>query len=149
AGLCAAGRVGPMRIPVRRTRSLRGRLFALLVVPLVFVALASSIVRYWTAQDMSEDLYDDTLKVVAHAVAREVVLTKGDLVDEALLQSLVGALGDTIYYQVKAGDGRFVTGYSDAPMPSRTLDVPAGTPVFFDSYYAGRPVRAVVLREHI
>ena len=134
---------------VVRTHSLRTRLFVLLVVPLVFVALASSVVRYWSAQDMSKDLYDDTLKVVAHAVAREVVLTKGDLVADALLDSLVGALGDPIFYQVRAADGRFVTGHSDAPIPSASLDVPGGTPVFFDSTYHGRPVRAVVLREFI
>tara|TARA_A100001391_G_scaffold155923_2_gene113771 strand:- start:15674 stop:17059 length:1386 start_codon:yes stop_codon:yes gene_type:complete len=121
----------------------------LLVVPLIFVALASSAVRYWSAQNMSKDLYDDTLKVVAHAVAREVVLTKGDLVADALLDSLVGALGDPIYYQVRAADGRFVTGHSDAPVPSANLVVPGGTPVFFDSTYNGRPVRAVILREFI
>lgn len=131
------------------TRSLRARLFVLLVVPLIFVALASSAVRYWSAQNMSKDLYDDTLKVVAHAVAREVVLTKGDLVADALLDSLVGALGDPIYYQVRAADGRFVTGHSDAPVPSANLVVPGGTPVFFDSTYNGRPVRAVILREFI
>ena len=138
-----------MNAGLGRTPSLRTRLFVLLVVPLVFVALASSVVRYWSAQDMSKDLYDDTLKVVAHAVAREVVLTKGDLVADALLDSLVGALGDPIFYQVRAADGRFVTGHSDAPIPSEGLDVPGGTPVFFDSHYHGRPVRVVILREFI
>lgn len=132
-----------------RASSLRTRLFVLLVVPLILVALISSVVRYWSARDMSNDLYDDTLKVVAHAIAREVVLTKGDLVAEALLDSLVGALGDPIFYQVRAADGRFVTGRSDAPISPLSLDVPRGTPVFFDSTYLGRPVRAVILREFI
>jgi two-component system sensor histidine kinase TctE len=132
-----------------RVDSLRARLFVLIVVPLIFVALASSLVRYWSAQDMSKDLYDDTLKVVAHAVAREVVLTKGDLLTDALLDSLVGALGDPIFYQVRAADGRFVTGHSDAPIAAYELDLPGGTPVFFDAVYHDRPVRAVILREFI
>jgi len=138
-----------MKTVERQASSLRTRLFVLLVLPLVLVALMSSAVRYWSARDMSNDLYDDTLKVVAHAIAREVVLTKGDLVAEALLDSLVGALGDPIFYQVRAADGRFVTGRSDAPISPLSLDVPPGTPVFFDSTYLGRPVRAVILREFI
>ncbi|WP_196259628.1 sensor histidine kinase [Pelagibacterium limicola] len=138
-----------MNQPRPRPDSLRARLFVLIVVPLIFVALASSLVRYWSAQDMSKDLYDDTLKVVAHAVAREVVLTKGDLLTDALLDSLVGALGDPIFYQVRAADGRFVTGHSDAPIATHELELPGGTPVFFDAIYHDRPVRAVILREFI
>ncbi|GGA38554.1 sensor histidine kinase [Pelagibacterium lentulum] len=138
-----------MRSTRTHVASLRTRLFVLIVVPLILVALASSGVRYWSAQGMSKDLYDDTLKVVAHAVAREVVLTKGDLLTDALLDSLVGALGDPIYYQVRAADGRFVTGYFDAPVPEADLDLPGGTPVFFDAQYHNRPVRAVILREFI
>lgn len=133
----------------RRFQSLRARLFALIVAPLIVVALASSLVLYWQARDMSRALYDDTLKVVAHAVAREVVLTKGDLLADALHDSLVGALGDPVYYQVRASDGRFVTGYFDAPAPPEDLEPVGETPVFFDAHYHDRPVRAVVLREFI
>ncbi|MET3923908.1 sensor histidine kinase [Devosia sp. 2618] len=133
----------------KRVFSLRSRLFVLIVVPLIFVALASSVVLYWNARNMSGTLYDDTLKVVAHAVSREVVLTKGDLVAQDLLDSLVGALGDPIYYQVRAADGHFVTGHSDAPVPANEVEVPGGTPVFFDAEYHDRPVRVVVLREFI
>ena len=136
-----------MSIP--RTHSLGTRLFILLVVPLIAVSVASTVLRYWTAQDMSQHLYDDTLRVVAHAVSREVVLTKGDLVADELLNSLVGALGDPIYYQVRAGGGRFITGHSDAPIPPASLEVTDKNPVFFNSNYQGRPVRSVLLREFI
>lgn len=133
-----------------RQRSLRSRLFVLIILPMVGVALASAVVLYWLARDMSQDLYDDTLKVVAHVVSREVVLTKGDVLTDSLLDSLVGALGDPIFYQVRAADGRFLTGHSDAPVPQEeSLDVPGGTPVFFDAVYHDRPVRAVILREFI
>src|SRR5690606_11573110 len=133
--------VGPMTI--QRTRSLRTRLFILLVVPLIAVSVASTVLRYWTAQEMSQHLYDDTLRVVAHAVAREVVLTRGDLVADELFDSLVGALGDPIYYQVRADGGRFITGHSDAPIPPASLEVTDKNPVFFNSNYQGRPVRSV------
>jgi len=141
--------------PVRpfRTRaptlSLRLRLFALIVLPLVLVAVAAGAVRYSLALDLSQRLYDETLKVVAHAVAREVVLTQGDVLADALAESLVGALGDPIFYRVSAADGRLITGYTDAPTPPGGLDLPGGQAVFFSARYNSRPVRVVVMREFI
>jgi two-component system, OmpR family, sensor histidine kinase TctE len=138
-------------VPVPRVRavSLRVRLFALIVLPLVLVAVAAGAVRYSLALDLSQRLYDETLKVVAHAVAREVVLTQGDVLADALAESLVGALGDPIFYRVSAADGRLITGYTDAPVPPGGLDLPGGQAVFFSARYNGRAVRAVVMREFI
>ncbi|MDO5656727.1 MAG: sensor histidine kinase [Paracoccus sp. (in: a-proteobacteria)] len=130
-------------------RSLRARLFVLIVLPLIVVAALSSAARFHTARDMSQQLYDDTLRVVAHTVAREVVLTRGDLVTDALLESLVTALGDPIFYQVRADEGYFIVGHSDAPEPANTAEVPGGVPFFFDAVYHGMPVRVVMLREFI
>ncbi|MFN3938091.1 MAG: sensor histidine kinase [Gemmobacter sp.] len=129
--------------------NLRRRLFLMIVGPLVVIALAAGAVRYRLALELSNRLHDDTLTVVAHAVAREVVLTKGDVLADALLNSLVGALGDPIYYQVRAANGRVITGHSDAPPLPAALDLPGGRPVFHDATYAGRPVRAVSMREFI
>ena len=132
-----------------RVRSLRARLFVMIVLPLVVVAVAASAMRYVQARDMSTELYDQTLKVVAHAVAREVVLTQGDVLADALLDSLVGAIGDPVYYQVSAAGGRFIAGYSDAPVDPLPADLPGGEPVFFDASYLGDPVRVVIQREFI
>lgn len=133
----------------RRRPSLRARLFLLIMLPLVLVAMVAGAIRYGLALNLSHRLHDDTLTVIAHAVAREVVLTQGDVLADALLTSLVGALGDPIYYQVRAAGGRMVTGYSDAPRPPPEIEVPGGRPVVFDSVYIGQPVRAVALREFI
>jgi len=137
----------------QRTRprgpSLRLRLFGLIMLPLVVIAAGAGAVRYTLALELSNRLHDDTLKVVAHAVAREVVLTQGDILADALLDSLVGALGDPIYYHVRTADGRVITGHSDAPSLPPGLELPGGRPVFYDAAYAGRPVRAVGMREFI
>ncbi|NJF12786.1 sensor histidine kinase, partial [Salmonella enterica subsp. enterica serovar Anatum] len=69
-----------MTAPDGRAVSLRTRLFVLIVVPQFVLAVLASVVLHWMARDMSRNLYDDTLKVVAHAVAREVMVTKGDLI---------------------------------------------------------------------
>lgn len=137
----------PRRRP--RVRSLRRRLFVLIVAPLVAVAVISSVVLHWMARNMSRALYDDTLKVVAHAVAREAVMSSGNVMPDLLLRSLIGAIGDPIFYQVHAADGLFVVGHSDAPPLPEGVEVRPGAPVFFDAVYHGLPVRAVVLREYI
>ncbi|MCC5959046.1 MAG: sensor histidine kinase N-terminal domain-containing protein [Rhodobacteraceae bacterium] len=129
--------------------SLRLRLFMLIILPLVAVAMMAGALRFWQAQTMSQALYDDALKVVAHVVAREVIITQGDVVSDALLDSLVGVLGDPIFYNVSAADGRFLAGFTDIPANIVPDDLRGGEPHFFDFIYADKPVRAVALREFI
>lgn len=131
------------------SRSLRVRLFILIVTPLVLVAAIAAIVRYGNAERMSRGLYDNTLLAVALTISRDVVLSEGDMLAEALLDSLTSALGDPIYYRVTGPGGRFVTGYSDSPPLPLDLNLADNRPSFFDSRYFGTPVRAVVLREFI
>lgn len=131
-----------------RLQSLRARLFVMIVAPLLLVAVVSSVMLHWLARDMSRNLYDDTLRVAAHAIARESVLTQGNVLPETLLSSLIGAMGGPIYYQVVASGGLFVAGYSDPPPLPEGRDVLAG-PVFYDATYRGEPVRVVALRENI
>ena len=138
-----------MKAPIKRARSLRTRLFVLIVVPQLALAVLASVVLHWMAREMSRNLYDDTLKVVAHAVAREVMVTKGDLIAESLLASLEGAIGDPIFYQVHAAGGRFVVGRTDAPPLPAGREYPEAVPVFYNAVYDDQPVRVVVLREYI
>lgn len=132
-----------------RRFSLRGRLFALLITPLVVVAAAAAYARYQAASQLSRELYDNTLLAVALTISRDVVISEGDVLTEKLLDELTAALGDPVYYRITGPGGSFVTGYSDPPeMPAGTLPE-GGAPVFFDSVSLGRAVRAVVLREFI
>lgn len=129
--------------------SLRGRLYLLLIVPLVCVATAASFARYMVATQMSEELYDNTLLAVALTISRDVVLSEGDVLTEQLLDELTAALGDPVYYRITGPGGSFVTGYSDPPTLPEGAQNDSGAPVFFDSNSLGQPVRAVVLREFI
>ena len=131
------------------TRSLRGRLFLLLVVPLVAVAAFAAVARYVMAERMSRDLYDNTLLAVALTISRDVVLSEGDLLSEELLDALTTTLGDAIYYRVEGPGGRFVTGYSDGPAIDPQADIDGGVPYFYDADYYDDAVRVVVLREFI
>jgi two-component system sensor histidine kinase TctE len=134
---------------MRRRLSLRGRLFVLLILPLVLVAAAASFARYHSATRISEELYDNTLLAVALTISRDVVISEGDVLTEQLLDDLTTALGDPVYYRITGPGGSFVTGYSDPPDLPDGLTAADNEPVFFDSTSLGRPVRAVVLREFI
>ncbi len=137
-----------MRVP-GRFRSLRGRLFALLILPLVVVAAAASFARYKVAESLSRELYDNTLLAVALTISRDVVLSGGDVLTESLLADLTTALGDPVYYRITGPRGGFVTGYSDPPDHPAGILPAEGRPVFFDSRAQGRPVRVVVLHDVI
>ncbi|RGP35441.1 sensor histidine kinase [Pseudotabrizicola alkalilacus] len=132
-----------------RRLSLRGRLFLLLILPLVIVAAAASFARYQAANQLSQELYDNTLLVVALTISRDVVISEGDMLTEQLLDDLTAVLGDPVYYRITGPGGRFVTGYSDPPDLPQDALIEGGRPVFFDSVSLGRPVRTVVLREFI
>lgn len=130
--------------------SLRARLFLLLILPLILVAAAATFARYQSATHLSRELYDNTLLTVALTISRDVVMSQGDLLTDALLEELTDALGDPVFYRVTSPDRGLVTGYSDPP--PRPAGLEAGTvsaPLFYDSVAQRRPVRVVVLREYI
>lgn len=132
-----------------RRLSLRGRLFLLLILPLIGISAAATFARYQTANQLSQELYDNMLLAVALTISRDVVISEGDVLTEKLLDDLTTALGDPIYYRITGPGGSFVTGYSDPPnLPAGTV-VEGGAPIFFDSRAQDRPVRAIILREFI
>ncbi len=130
-------------------RSLRARLFLIIVPPLLAIALATAVARYVAADRMSQRLYDNTLLAVALAISRDVVLSEGDILDDALRDRLSATLGDALFYRVTGPDGGFVTGYSELPPPPEAFDIAAESPKFYDSESRGAPVRVVALHEFI
>ncbi|MGI9500950.1 MAG: sensor histidine kinase N-terminal domain-containing protein [Geminicoccaceae bacterium] len=130
-------------------RSLRNRLFLMIVLPLILVAAIAVFVRHQIAAGHAERLYDNTLHAVAKAISRDVVLSEGDVLAEELLDELTETLGDPIYYRVVGPDGGFVAGYTRQPEPDRPIDPPTSAPQFFDGRYYDDPVRALVFREFI
>ncbi len=129
--------------------SLRSRLFVLIILPLIAIASLAAAARYAMAERMSQDLYDNTLLTVALTISRDVVLSEGDVLTVQLLDALTNALGDPVYYRIEGPEGRFVTGYSDAPPRPDGAEVEPGIPLFYDAFSLGEPVRAVRLREFI
>lgn len=129
--------------------SLRGRLFVMIVVPLIVVAAFAAVARYVLAERTSQALYDNTLLAVTLAIARDVVISDGDILAEELLDTLSQTLGDPIFYRVTGPQGGFVTGYSNPPPLPANTTVGRGVPTFYDSEYFGDPVRVLAMQEFI
>lgn len=129
--------------------SLRVRIFLILMLPLAFVGVAAGALRHVQIESMVAQLYDNTLLTVAHTISRDVIISEGDLLTEALLDKLTHALGDPVYYRVSAPGGGFVTGYSSPPPMPAGLQVEGGIPLFYDGVADGRPVRVMTVREFI
>jgi two-component system sensor histidine kinase TctE len=130
-------------------RSLRTRLLLIIVPPLLFITAAAAVARYVAADRMSQRLYDNTLLAVALAISRDVVLSEGDILDDALRDRLSATLGDALFYRVTGPDGGFVTGFSELPPAPEAFDIAAESPKFYDSESRGAPVRVVALHEFI
>lgn len=129
--------------------SLRSRLFVLIILPLTAISALAGVARFVMAEETSQQLYDNTLLAVALTISRDVVLSEGDVLTEQLLDSLTQALGDPVYYRIEGPEGRFVTGYSDAPKRPEGAEILSGIPFFYDAMSFEEPVRVVTLREFI
>lgn len=134
---------------IRRSRSLRGRLLLLILIPLGAAAIIAAAIHYEIAKQTSERLYDKTLLTVATTISRDIILSQGDVLADDLLAALTDAVGDRIYYNFIGPNGAFVTGYTDPPTRPPDLTPQVNEPLFFDTDYNGVPVRAVILEEFV
>lgn len=123
--------------------SLRLRLFAIILLPLLIIATAVGIWRIDEARKTAEDLYDRNLVFTAVAVARDMALLDGDAISPETQVLLSDAAGGPVRYHVYAPDGVFVTGYAMPPIPRspvRRTDRPFA---HFDGLYKARDVRVL------
>lgn len=130
-------------------RSLQARLLVVIIVPLLAVAALMAVARYYEARQTSQQIYDNALVSIAHVIARDVVLSQGDLLGKQLLETLTKALGDRIFYHI-IGDNAppLLSGYTPEPVVPRNIKADLSTPVFFDATFRHQSVRVVSFREY-
>ncbi len=131
------------------TLSLRARLLKVIIIPLIFVVLILTVMRYYEARKTSETIYDNALLSLGHVIIRDVALSEGDLLAETLLETLAEALGDQFFYHVSSESSGIVAGYTNPPPTPGKVTADKNKPLFYDQYYRDEPVRVVVFREFI
>lgn len=127
-------------------RSLRFRLFVIILAPLLALALAIGIWRINVAQATAKELFDRNLMFTAVAVARDVALSDGDAISYETTQLLNEAAGGPVRYHVYGPDGVIVTGFAVPPIAPGQLvqDEPFA---YYDATYRGSPARVLRLKD--
>jgi len=126
--------------------SLRFRLFAIILGPLLLIALGIGIWRLASAQQTAQEVFDRNLLVTALAVSRDVASRDGDAISVETAQLLSRSAGEPVRYHVYAPDGVFVTGFASPPVPIDFEWDRSQTFAYFDAVSRGRDVRVLRLQ---
>jgi two-component system sensor histidine kinase TctE len=126
--------------------SLRRRLLAWLIVPLVLAGLLALADTYREAVVTANTVSDRVLAGSALAIAERVVVGEDGALEVDIpyvaLEMLTSAAQDRVFYRVDGPPGTFITGYETLP----TIDgVARETTVYADSTFRGDPIRLAVL----
>ncbi len=125
--------------------SLRARLTAVILIPLILVAIIVGAWAYRDAQQNAADRFDRSLLSTALAISRDIAVNGGDALSEDTRDLLRDTSGGSVFYHVYAPDGVFVTGYATPPVPPNAQD---GTSAqYYDAEYLSGDVRALRLAQ--
>lgn len=129
-----------------RPVSLRMRLTAIILLPLLAVA---SVVGLWqlnNARRTAAEVFDRSLLSAALAVAHDVTISGGDALSPRTRDILSDTSGGRVFYHVYAPDGVIVAGYATPPVGIPRTDEEIPTPMYFNATYLGRTVSGVRLQ---
>ena len=134
---------------VRRSTSLRVRLTAIILGPLLIIAAAVGVWQLGYTQNKAEDIFDHSLLTTGLAIAADVARSGGDALSLETRDLLSDTSGGLVYYHAYAPSGVYVTGYATPPARPPEAVALHGDAFygFYDSTYFGRPVRALRLRQ--
>lgn len=127
--------------------SLRLRLTAIILVPLLAIALAVGFWQVHDARTKAADIFDRSLLTVAMAVSADVARSSGTALSLETRDLLSDTSGGQVYYHVYAPNGYYITGYATPPVRHTPDAAPTDAPYFYyKSTYHGAEVRALRLR---
>jgi two-component system sensor histidine kinase TctE len=134
-------------VPTRAPFSLRRRLLAWLIVPLIGIGFIAVIDADRAARITADSVLDRVLSGSALAIADRVVVgSDGELevdIPYVALDMLTSAAQDRVFYRVEGPSGRFLTGYKTLNVPQ--VSAPKGDRMAFaDGKYRGADIRLAI-----
>lgn len=132
-----------------RYRSLRLRLFLLILTPLILLAVLLGYWRVSVAQNTTEELFDDSLLAAGLAISRDVAISDGDALLPSTRSLIRDATGGEVFYHVTGPGGFYVTGYAYPPVSEAAVPSDPYKPDFFEAIYRGDPVRVLRMTERV
>lgn len=125
--------------------SLRARLTAIILLPLLFVALIVGLWELNTARRTATEVFDRSLLSAALAVANDVAISGGDALSPRTRDILADTSGGEVFYHVYAPDGVIVAGYATPPVGIPRAQAELSGPSYFEARYFGRDVHGARL----
>ncbi|MEM1303044.1 MAG: sensor histidine kinase [Pseudomonadota bacterium] len=123
--------------------SLRARLTAIILVPLVIIGAGVGFWAVLDARERADVRFDRSLLSAALAVSRDVAVSGGDALTAETNAILADSFGGPVFYHVYAPDGVFVTGYATPPIPvTEALSEEPGQQ-YYTGVHQSRAVRAI------
>ena len=130
-------------------RSLRLRLFLLILTPLVLLAFLLGFWRFTVAQKTAQELFDESLLSAGLAISRDVAISGGDALLPSTRSMIREASGGEIFYHVTGPGGSYVTGYAYPPTSAASSQQDPYIPHLFESVHREVPVRVLRLTERV
>ncbi len=125
--------------------SIRRRLLAWLLTPLLLVCAALLAANYVQARHTADLTFDRLLTASILAIADRVTVVDGRIeadLPSVALEMLSSTSQDRVFYRIGGPGGAFVTGYRDLPGPAAAVP---GRIRFDDADYRGEPIRVAAL----
>jgi len=132
---------------LKQPATLRARLTAIILFPLLSVAVLVGLWQLSNARRTAAEVFDRSLLSTAMAVINDVAVSGGDALSERTQNILAETSGGQVFYHVYAPDGVIVAGYATPPVgiPSLAREA-AAQPTYFEGTYLGRTVSGVRLQ---
>lgn len=134
----------------RQSHSLRRRIAAWMLPPLILLALVNAILSYQSARDAADVAYDRALVATMRAIAESTHSVNGDIlvdIPASAFDNFEHQATERIYYAVIGPGGAVLTGYGDLPRPPKEAD--AFEPLLSGSVYRGRTIRLGALAKRM
>ncbi|WP_298839498.1 sensor histidine kinase [uncultured Roseobacter sp.] len=128
---------------MKRSVSLRVRLTAIILLPLMTLAILAGLWQLGNARQTAAGVFDRSLLSAALAVANDIAYSDGDALSPQTRDILESTSGGPVFYHVYAPDGVIVAGYATPPVgiPARRTEI--AQPTYFTAVYQGQPVSGV------
>ena len=123
--------------------SLRTRLTAIILIPLMVIVGCLSAWALRDAQVQAADQFDRSLLITALGISRDTAFSGGNALSQETRDLVRNTSGGPVFYHVYAPDGVFVTGYATPPPNPNPRPEYADGYNFYNAIYLETDVRAV------
>lgn len=126
--------------------SLRNRVLAWLIIPLLSISVIMLAEVYYSAAQSTGEIQDQMLVSQAIGIAEQAASTGGDLYHLEVIQR---TSGKTVFYKSIGPQNSYMAGFGFLPLPPEGTELSTDVPYFYDTTYRNQSVRMVAIKSLI